>query len=255
MGLLWRLRGRTTPLTPEESVIVNIVKNVHPAVVNIDTAARVLTPFGIFPEEGVSRAPRSEVLAAVQVSVASTPFEVLAKMPDHLRILALQQRRRVPVSVRWYLSTRPISLGVQSSRMLRSKEELISWRLHRTKRRRERREAFRFAARSFSVVISAVWARLAGGAASRNWRGDASTQVFHLPARGSTRSRSAPARQRPRGPRRRAPQAAQPQRWHPPPAVLPSPVQHDTQAWRSSPLKSASPIGGPLPWIRQPPGL
>ncbi len=40
---------------------------------------------------------------------------------DHLRILALQQRRRVVVSVSWCLSTKPISPGVQFSPTLRGK--------------------------------------------------------------------------------------------------------------------------------------
>lgn len=39
-------------LTSEETVIINVVKNVRPAVVNINTESQVQTPFGIFPEKG-----------------------------------------------------------------------------------------------------------------------------------------------------------------------------------------------------------
>jgi S1-C subfamily serine protease len=39
-------------LTPDESVVVNVVKRVRPAVVNIDTTAQVQTMFGVFPQQG-----------------------------------------------------------------------------------------------------------------------------------------------------------------------------------------------------------
>jgi len=50
----------STPLPPagtvrvgsEESVIISVVKQVRPSVVNINTEAQVSTPFGLFPEKG-----------------------------------------------------------------------------------------------------------------------------------------------------------------------------------------------------------
>ncbi len=39
-------------LTPEESVVINVVKSVRPAVVNINTEAQVQTMFGAYPEQG-----------------------------------------------------------------------------------------------------------------------------------------------------------------------------------------------------------
>ena len=39
-------------LTQEESVVINVVKRVRPAVVNIDTEAQVQTMFGVFPQQG-----------------------------------------------------------------------------------------------------------------------------------------------------------------------------------------------------------
>jgi serine protease Do len=39
-------------LTPEEHVVINVVKRVRPSVVNIDTEAQVQTMFGVFPQQG-----------------------------------------------------------------------------------------------------------------------------------------------------------------------------------------------------------
>lgn len=39
-------------LTPEEGVVINVVRQVRPAVVNIDTEAQVQTMFGVFPQQG-----------------------------------------------------------------------------------------------------------------------------------------------------------------------------------------------------------
>ena len=39
-------------LTPDENVVVNVVKRVRPSVVNIDTEAQVQTMFGVFPQQG-----------------------------------------------------------------------------------------------------------------------------------------------------------------------------------------------------------
>jgi len=39
-------------LTPDESVVINVVKRVRPSVVNIDTEAQVQTMFGVFPQQG-----------------------------------------------------------------------------------------------------------------------------------------------------------------------------------------------------------
>ena len=41
-----------TALTPDESVVINVVKRVRPSVVNIDTEAQVQTVFGVFPQQG-----------------------------------------------------------------------------------------------------------------------------------------------------------------------------------------------------------
>lgn len=41
-----------TGLTPEEQVIINVVKKVRPAVVNINTESQVQTFFGVFPQQG-----------------------------------------------------------------------------------------------------------------------------------------------------------------------------------------------------------
>ncbi len=39
-------------VVPEESVIINVVKQVRPAVVNINTESQVQTMFGVFPQQG-----------------------------------------------------------------------------------------------------------------------------------------------------------------------------------------------------------
>jgi serine protease Do len=39
-------------LTPDESVVINVVRRVRPSVVNIDTTAQVQTMFGVFPQQG-----------------------------------------------------------------------------------------------------------------------------------------------------------------------------------------------------------
>jgi serine protease Do len=39
-------------ITPEEGVVINVVKRVRPSVVNIDTEAQVQTMFGVFPQQG-----------------------------------------------------------------------------------------------------------------------------------------------------------------------------------------------------------
>ncbi|HLY20911.1 MAG TPA: trypsin-like peptidase domain-containing protein [bacterium] len=39
-------------LTPDERVVINVVKRVRPSVVNIDTEAQVQTMFGVFPQQG-----------------------------------------------------------------------------------------------------------------------------------------------------------------------------------------------------------
>jgi serine protease Do len=44
--------GGTVRVMPEESVIINVVKQVRPAVVNIDTESQVQTMFGVFPQQG-----------------------------------------------------------------------------------------------------------------------------------------------------------------------------------------------------------
>jgi len=44
--------GPATGLTPDESVVINVVKRVRPSVVNIDTEAQVQTMFGVFPQQG-----------------------------------------------------------------------------------------------------------------------------------------------------------------------------------------------------------
>jgi S1-C subfamily serine protease len=43
---------RTAGLTPDENMVINVVKRVRPAVVNIDTEAQVQTMFGVFPQQG-----------------------------------------------------------------------------------------------------------------------------------------------------------------------------------------------------------
>lgn len=42
----------STGLTPEELVVINVVKQVRPAVVNINTESQVQTVFGVFPQQG-----------------------------------------------------------------------------------------------------------------------------------------------------------------------------------------------------------
>ena len=44
--------GATVRVVPEESVIINVVKQVRPAVVNINTESQVQTMFGVFPQQG-----------------------------------------------------------------------------------------------------------------------------------------------------------------------------------------------------------
>jgi serine protease Do len=44
--------GGGVRLVPEESVIINVVKQVRPAVVNINTESQVQTMFGVFPQQG-----------------------------------------------------------------------------------------------------------------------------------------------------------------------------------------------------------
>jgi len=39
-------------VVPEESVVINVVKQVRPSVVNIDTESQVQTVFGVFPQQG-----------------------------------------------------------------------------------------------------------------------------------------------------------------------------------------------------------
>jgi serine protease Do len=39
-------------LTPDERIVINVVKRVRPSVVNIDTEAQVQTMFGVFPQQG-----------------------------------------------------------------------------------------------------------------------------------------------------------------------------------------------------------
>ena len=45
-------RAPAAGLTPDESVVINVVKRVRPSVVNIDTEAQVNTMFGVFPQQG-----------------------------------------------------------------------------------------------------------------------------------------------------------------------------------------------------------
>ena len=44
--------GGTVRVVSEESVVINVVKQVRPAVVNINTESQVQTVFGVFPEQG-----------------------------------------------------------------------------------------------------------------------------------------------------------------------------------------------------------
>src|SRR5438445_982475 len=44
--------GGTIRVESEESVIINVVKQVRPAVVNINTESQVQTVFGVFPQQG-----------------------------------------------------------------------------------------------------------------------------------------------------------------------------------------------------------
>ncbi len=44
--------GGAVRVVPEESVIINVVKQVRPAVVNINTESQVQTMFGVFPQQG-----------------------------------------------------------------------------------------------------------------------------------------------------------------------------------------------------------
>ena len=44
--------GATVHVVPEESVVINVVKQVRPSVVNIDTESQVQTVFGVFPQQG-----------------------------------------------------------------------------------------------------------------------------------------------------------------------------------------------------------
>ncbi len=44
--------GGTVRVVPEESVIISVVKQVRPAVVNINTESQVQTVFGVFPQQG-----------------------------------------------------------------------------------------------------------------------------------------------------------------------------------------------------------
>ena len=44
--------GATVHVVPEESVVINVVKQVRPSVVNIDTESQVQTAFGLFPQQG-----------------------------------------------------------------------------------------------------------------------------------------------------------------------------------------------------------
>lgn len=48
------LPAPTSPsaLTPDEQVVINVVKRVRPSVVNINTESRVETVFGVFPQQG-----------------------------------------------------------------------------------------------------------------------------------------------------------------------------------------------------------
>lgn len=43
---------RASALTPDEAVVINVVKMVRPAVVNINTESQVQTMFGVFPSQG-----------------------------------------------------------------------------------------------------------------------------------------------------------------------------------------------------------
>jgi serine protease Do len=44
--------GGAVRVVPEESVIINVVKQVRPSVVNINTESQVQTMFGVFPQQG-----------------------------------------------------------------------------------------------------------------------------------------------------------------------------------------------------------
>jgi S1-C subfamily serine protease len=44
--------GAPVRVLPEESVVINVVKQVRPSVVNIDTESQVQTVFGVFPQQG-----------------------------------------------------------------------------------------------------------------------------------------------------------------------------------------------------------
>ena len=44
--------GGSVRVVPEESVVINVVKQVRPSVVNIDTESQVQTVFGVFPQQG-----------------------------------------------------------------------------------------------------------------------------------------------------------------------------------------------------------
>src|SRR5438309_562947 len=44
--------GAPVRVVPEESVVINVVKQVRPSVVNIDTESQVQTVFGVFPQQG-----------------------------------------------------------------------------------------------------------------------------------------------------------------------------------------------------------
>lgn len=44
--------GGMVRVVPEESVVINVVKQVRPAVVNINTESQVQTMFGVFPQQG-----------------------------------------------------------------------------------------------------------------------------------------------------------------------------------------------------------
>ncbi len=44
--------GGAVRILPEESVIINVVKQVRPSVVNINTESQVQTVFGVFPQQG-----------------------------------------------------------------------------------------------------------------------------------------------------------------------------------------------------------
>src|SRR5207302_1431229 len=72
--------GAPVRVVPEESVVINVVKQVRPSVVNIDTESQVQTVFGVFPQQGAGSGvivrPNGYILTNNHVVQGATTIKV-----------------------------------------------------------------------------------------------------------------------------------------------------------------------------------